>query len=121
MPVSPSDFEEHADRVDDEFDDEIARRGSISRRYYYIFHRFRAENADHDESEFTDSGGDHQEASKFLRRLGHNDLADELYKLRAKRNKADYDIDKSVGEFEYEMFLADLEDFERSASEEDLI
>ncbi|MFB6162199.1 MAG: hypothetical protein ABEJ86_01990 [Halococcoides sp.] len=121
MPVSPSDFEEHADRVDDEFEDEIARRASISRRYYSIFHRFREENADHDESKFTYRTGDHREASDFLNRLGYNDLADDFHSIRSKRNEADYDIDDSIGEFEYQMFLADLEDFERAANEEDLL
>jgi len=121
MPVSPDDFEDHADRVDDEFGDEIARRASISRRYYYIFHRIREENDGHSQSHFTYRTGDHQEAIDFLERLGYNDLADDLHDLRSKRNEADYDIDDTIGEFEYQMFQADLEDFEREAETEGIL
>lgn len=121
MPVSPDDFEDHADRVDDEFSDEIARRASISRRYYYIFHRIREENDCHAQSHFTYRTGDHQEAIDFLERLGYNDLADDLHDLRSKRNEADYDINDTIGQFEYQMFQADLEDFERAAKTEGIL
>lgn len=121
MTVLPDDFEDHADRVDDEFNDEIARRASISRRYYYIFHRVREENDGHSRSHFTYRTGDHQEAIDFLERLGYNDLADDFHDLRSKRNEADYDIDDTIGEFEYQMFQADLEDFEREAETEGIL
>jgi uncharacterized protein (UPF0332 family) len=121
MPVAPSDFKSHADRVDDTHNDEIARRSSISRKYYYIFHRVREENDGHAKSHFTYRGGDHQEVSKFLERIGHKNLSDLYDNLRSKRNEADYDIDKSIGSFKYQMFLADLDDFEREAKQECVI
>lgn len=121
MPVSPEDFETHAIRVDDRYDDEISRRAVISRKYYYIFHKIREENESHPESEFTYRGQDHQEASNFLERLELKQLSDILDDLRNERNKADYDIDDPLGEFEYQMFQADLEDFKELARQENIL
>lgn len=111
----PNDFSQHADRVDNDYSDEMSRRASITMRYYYIFHRMREENDNHPRSNFTYRTGDHGECSSFLYRLGYNDLADDFDDLRAKRNKANYDISDSIGNFEYQMFQADLEDFELEA------
>lgn len=121
MPVSPDDFEDIAQGIDSEFDNEMGRRVSISTRYYYIFHKVREENDSHPDSQFTYRSGDHQEASRFLERMGYHGLSDEYDDLRNKRNKADYDIDERIGSFEFQMFLADLNDFERKARNEDII
>lgn len=123
MTVSPEDFQAHADRVKEQYSDEIDRRAVISRYYYYIFHRMREENDSHPDSNFTYQGygSDHSEASDFLKRIDCKDLADCYDDLRNKRNEADYDIDKNIGPFEMQMFLADLEDFEEQAEKENVL
>lgn len=121
MPVSPDDFATCADQLTSNGSDEISRRSAISRRYYYIFHKVREENDNHADSRFSYRGGDHQEAVDFLKRIGYNNLADGYHDIRVKRNEADYDISNSIGQFEYQMFLADLEDFEREARNKGII
>lgn len=121
MVVSPNQFDSHSDRIDEEFDGEMTRRCIISRKYYYIFHAMRSELADDEMSKFSGHGSDHGEASKLLDRLGHSDLSDIYDDLRNKRNKADYDIDENIGEFEKDMFLADVREFISKSSERDIL
>jgi uncharacterized protein (UPF0332 family) len=121
MTVSPDDFETHARRTKNQFSDEISRRCCVSRIYYHVFHRLRVENDSHPDSHFTYRSGDHKEASDFLERIGNNALADDFDDLRSKRNKADYDINKTIGEFEFQMFLADFEDFISDAEDDGIL
>jgi len=107
MVVSPDDFKSHSERIED-YEDEIARRCAISRRYYYIFHLLREENNPHSQSYFNYGPGDHGEASSFIQRVGYKNLADDLDDLRDARNEADYDIDDNISDLDLATFCCDF-------------
>lgn len=96
MGIDPSDIGDHAERVDEEYSDEPARRSVISRKYYHLFHLVRSSTKSHPESSYNFEGGDHGEAKRVLRELVDGDLADSFDDLRKARNRADYDLDDRV-------------------------
>lgn len=105
MPVEYKDFLKHSRRVRSKFDDEIARRCSISRGYYCAFHYILDRWRDHPQSHFGRIGvNDHKEAHTFLATIGEKDLADDLDDIHEKRKKADYKIDETVDDLELGLF-----------------
>ncbi|OYR54639.1 hypothetical protein DJ71_27245 [Halorubrum sp. E3] len=111
MGVQPTDFEEHSDRIKDDYDDEISRRCAISRGYYYAFHLTREKGDSHPKGNFNYGAGDHAKAKQFLRKAVGNDLADDLDDLHDKRKTADYDLNDDVDEMFLSIFEHELEEF----------
>ncbi|MFB6188034.1 MAG: hypothetical protein ABEI86_14365 [Halobacteriaceae archaeon] len=112
--MQPSDFENHSDRVSNEYNDEISYRSAISRKYYFIFHLIREQNR----SYFSFEQGDHGKAKKLARQKGGPNLADDLDDLRDERNRADYDI---VSDLDLATFEHDLQNFILEAKRQGLI
>lgn len=96
MGIEPSDIGDHAHRIEEEYSDEPARRSAISRKYYHLFHLVRSETQPLRVSNYSADGTDHGEAKRVLRELVDNDLADWFDDLREARNRADYELDKTV-------------------------
>lgn len=101
MGIEPSDIGDHANRVDQEYSDEPARRSVISRKYYHLFHLVRSSTESHPESDYSYGSGDHGEAKRVLRELVDKNLADSFDSLREDRNRADYDINDRVDSFDH--------------------
>lgn len=103
MPVTPDEFNTQSERTKRNFDDEIALRCAISRKYYNVFH-FVRENADsHPSVEFQEQG-DHTRVVNFIDDIGRSNLSDDVAWLKRKREEADYDLDEEFDEMDYEMF-----------------
>lgn len=111
MTVQPVDFDDHADRVSSSFNDEIALRCAISRKYYYAFHYVRENGQSHPSADFQFGGGDHGHAKKFLKDIGQKQLSNILFKLHKRRKKADYDIGKNVNQNDLSKVNSDLNMF----------
>lgn len=117
MGVQPSDFEDHSDRISNDYNDEISCRSAISRKYYYIFHLIREQNRSH----FSFEQGDHGRAKTLARQKGGKSLADDLDDLRDERNRADYDIDDNVENLDLATFEHNLKEFILEAKRQGLI
>lgn len=111
MTVGPDRFKQHAERVADEFEDEIAYRSAISRGYYCAFHHTK-QTAESYNERISEKGRAHREVRKFLERNGHNTLARDLKSLRGDRNEADYDIsDENIEDMDWAIFRNELSNF----------
>lgn len=96
---------------------EMELRNSSSRAYYYLFHKIRETFRGHSEAHFRNGTGDHEEALKFLRRIGELTLANRFHYCKAKRQKADYDINESLTETEAEDQISEVEGIGRKIDE----
>lgn len=96
---------------------EMELRNSSSRAYYYLFHKIRERFRGHSEARFRNRTGDHEEALKFLVRIGKLTLADRFHYCKAKRQKADYDINESLTETEAEDQISEVEGIGRKIDE----
>jgi uncharacterized protein (UPF0332 family) len=105
MVVNPDDFNDHADRVNNQFSEEIDRRCVISRKYYYAFHYVRENGRNDPSSNFSNGGGDHKHARDLLRNKGHPQLSQKLFRLHEWRKKSDYDLDKTINDSDLNQFL----------------
>jgi uncharacterized protein (UPF0332 family) len=107
MGVNSDDFENHGDRISADYNDEIAYRCTISRKYYHIFHKLRETYP----SYFDFGPGDHGKAKKLIRENVDKQLADDLDDLHSDRKDADYDIDDNIEELDLQTFEHDLNEF----------
>lgn len=104
MPVDPSDIEDHAERVSEDYDDEEAMRSAVSRKYYSLFHLVRSNLKGHRKSDFNFGQGDHGEAKRILRELVDNDLSEDFDDLHKDRKRADYELDRTIDKLFYKRF-----------------
>jgi uncharacterized protein (UPF0332 family) len=93
MSVEPKEIFAYAEGLlaEDE-DNEIIRRNVVGRAYYGVFLAAR------EKSGITDtSSRAHAAVREFFADSGKEKLSNDLNTLRLKRNRADYQIDKSIG------------------------
>jgi len=77
-----------------DLDTEARLRSAVSRAYYAAFNHARTYLTSRGVTFFREFG-DHERVLEQLRSHGHTDLADELYRMRRWRNRADYDTGHS--------------------------
>lgn len=115
MVVDASDFGDHSKRITEDYDDEIARRCAISRKYYNLFHFIKKVAQTHFNVTFYEKGRDHGIAEEFTRNLLDDD--ERYFELMRLRHKSDYDIDKDISsirvdaaQYRLETLIDDVED-----------
>lgn len=110
MPVTPSDFNDHKDRIKSH-DDEISMRCAISRGYYHAFHMTRQKGSGRPEADFNYGPGDHGKAKQFLKKAVGRGLSDDFDDLHSKRKKADYELNDTIDDMDLAVFEHELEEF----------
>ena len=111
MGVAPDDFRTHADRIFNDYGDEISRRCAISRGYYYAFLYTRKKGSQHPQGNFVYGAGDHGNARDFCREIGGKSLSKQLNGLHEERKKADYELSINVEVIDVKKFRSDLNNF----------
>lgn len=111
MGVAPDDFRIHADRIFDDYSDEISRRCAISRGYYYAFLYTREKGNQHPRGNFAYGAGDHGNARDFCREIGGKPLSKQLNNLHVERKKADYELSINIEVIDVKKFRGDLNNF----------
>ena len=79
-------------------DSEAQRRTAINRAYYAVFLRARNVASERHWIELSESAADHSRVIRALRAHKNRAAGDELGKLRASREIADYECDQHVSE-----------------------
>jgi len=89
--------------------EEIAYRTAISRAYYFVFHHVR-ENKKKNKYRvhFTQGTGDHGKVKELLKKVDVN-LSALFTQLHDRRKIADYDMEKNIGQQEWQNHLKEVE------------
>lgn len=89
--------------------EEIAYRTAISRAYYFIFHHIRENKKKNKYNiRFKNGPGDHQKVRKLLRKVDIN-LSTLYMQLHERRKIADYEMEETVGEQEWQNHRKEIE------------
>ncbi|EGQ8324851.1 hypothetical protein IG517_14055 [Vibrio cholerae] len=104
MPISPEELLNFAEQIHYKNEDcEVHRRSAISRYYYAMYHKTKSILKE-EPRQYTKS--DHENLIRYLQNDARNDedhdfrelvlLADSLRVERARRNSADYELNKTI-------------------------
>jgi len=88
---------------------EIAYRTAISRTYYFAFHHIREnKKKNRFNIHFKNGPGDHQRVRKLLEKV-NIDLSTLYMQLHERRKIADYEMEQTIGQQEWQNHLKELE------------